>query len=94
MGNYRKYLVVYDVGDDRERRRVSKILEGYGFRVQKSAFECSLTRSGRERMAKRLKTLEIETGFVNIYQIHANAKIMSIGLVPKHNPDNGHAYIV
>ncbi|RLB69052.1 MAG: CRISPR-associated endonuclease Cas2 [Deltaproteobacteria bacterium] len=94
MGNYRKYLVVYDVSDDRERHRVSKTLEGYGFRIQKSAFECSLTRSGKERIIERLKALEIETGFVNIYQVHANARVISIGLVPEHDPDGDHAYVV
>jgi len=34
--------VCYDVPDDRKRNRVSKILEGYGQRVQKSVFECDL----------------------------------------------------
>ena len=34
--------VCYDVGDDRIRRKVAKILEGLGKRVQKSVFECDI----------------------------------------------------
>jgi CRISPR-associated protein Cas2 len=35
------FLVVsYDIAEDRARRRVSKLLEDYGDRVQKSVFEC------------------------------------------------------
>lgn len=36
------FLVVsYDITEDRARRRVVKILEDYGGRVQKSVFECA-----------------------------------------------------
>ena len=33
------YLICYDVVNDRRRNRVSRLLEGYGLRVQKSVFE-------------------------------------------------------
>ena len=52
-------LVCFDVhgitrADQRRRARVSKILEGYGERVQKSVFECWLTRAEQREMSKRL----------------------------------------
>lgn len=34
------YVVCFDVSDDRTRYRVAKVLKGYGYRVQKSVFEC------------------------------------------------------
>jgi CRISPR-associated protein Cas2 len=34
------YLVCFDIVDDKDRRRVVKILKEYGCRVQKSVFEC------------------------------------------------------
>ena len=34
-------LVCFDIGDDRVRYRVVKLLKGYGERVQKSVFECA-----------------------------------------------------
>ncbi|MEX0819339.1 MAG: CRISPR-associated endonuclease Cas2 [Pirellulaceae bacterium] len=33
------YLASYDIGDDRCRRRVSRVLMRYGVRLQKSVFE-------------------------------------------------------
>ena len=36
------YLVCYDIVSDRRRNKVSKLLEAYGLRVQKSVFECVL----------------------------------------------------
>jgi CRISPR-associated protein Cas2 len=34
------YVVCFDISDDRTRYRVVKVLKGYGYRVQKSVFEC------------------------------------------------------
>ena len=53
------FLVCFDVcgidkADRRRRVRVAKILEGYGERVQKSVFECWLTRSERRELEQRL----------------------------------------
>ena len=36
-------LVIYDIIDNKRRTRLVKILEGFGFRVQKSAFEARLS---------------------------------------------------
>jgi CRISPR-associated protein Cas2 len=34
------YLVCFDIVDDSIRNKVAKALKGYGYRVQKSVFEC------------------------------------------------------
>ena len=34
------YLVCFDIVDDSVRNKVADILKGYGYRVQKSVFEC------------------------------------------------------
>ncbi len=34
------YVVCYDIVDDTMRDKVARILKGYGYRVQKSVFEC------------------------------------------------------
>ena len=39
-----RYLICYDIPDDRRRNRLSKFLLDYGQRVQYSVFECDLTR--------------------------------------------------
>ena len=37
------HLVAYDIGNSHRLRRVSKICEDYGVRMEKSVFECDLT---------------------------------------------------
>ena len=44
------YLLIYDIGSDKIRDRVCKAVSGYGTRVQKSAFECRLTRGLKKRL--------------------------------------------
>ncbi len=34
-----RYLVAYDIKDDRRRNRLFKLLKGYGYNIQKSVFE-------------------------------------------------------
>jgi CRISPR-associated protein Cas2 len=43
MSKRRRYVVAYDVPDDRRRYRVARTLEGHGQRVQYSVFECQLS---------------------------------------------------
>jgi CRISPR-associated protein Cas2 len=49
------YLVTYDIPDDKRRKKVSDLLEGYGVRVQYSVFECVLTKPQYDELRKRLK---------------------------------------
>jgi CRISPR-associated protein Cas2 len=36
------YLVSYDISDPKRLRRIARIMEGYGYRVQFSVFQCPL----------------------------------------------------
>lgn len=49
------YVVVYDIPDDKRRKKVSDLLEGYGQRVQYSVFECILTKAKYDELRQRLK---------------------------------------
>ncbi|WP_291321996.1 CRISPR-associated endonuclease Cas2 [Desulfonatronospira sp.] len=52
------YLVCYDIVDDKTRYKVAKVLKSYGYRVQKSAFECpDLTEKSFLKMKDRLERL-------------------------------------
>ena|SRR5215210_5046271 len=48
-------VVAYDVRDRRRLRRVAAMMEQYGARVQRSAFECRLD---KERMARLLADIK------------------------------------
>lgn len=47
----RRYLVAYDIRDDRRLRSIATCMEGYGTRIQYSVFVCDL--SDRERVLMR-----------------------------------------
>ena len=95
MSRAAKYVAVYDVSDDRERNRVAKILEGFGVRVQKSAFECQLTRGSAATLERKLKELELKEGFIFLYRLQPNARRLAVGTVPP-NPldDANYAFVI
>lgn len=57
-----RYVVVYDVADDRRRTRIMKTLKGYGYAVQYSVFEVMVTPRKlvklQDSLAKLMKTDE------------------------------------
>jgi len=89
------HLISYDIEDDRERLQVSKVLEGFGRRVQKSVFECPLTKGKKQQLEKMLGNLELDTGYVLIYRLDVKSKRAALGVVPddlaKEEP---HAFII
>lgn len=87
------YTVAYDISSDEERGRVDRLLLGYGFRAQKSVFECRLRRGDRERLERELEALNLETGYVFIYRLQANAAKIVIGKPPP-SIDDDVAYIL
>ncbi len=47
-------LVIYDMANNRRRSKIVKFLEGYGTRVQESAFECRLEKREYAELLKKL----------------------------------------
>jgi len=88
------YAVVYDISSDAERARVDKTLKDFGFRIQKSVFECRLDKKGMEELIRRLERLDIKTGFVRIYRLEYSFKSKSIGEEKRPSIDGGNAFIV
>lgn len=87
-----EFAVVYDITDDRERRHVDRVLKGFGFRVQKSVFECKLSRGEKRELEGRLHALALKTGSVKIYRIYGGATHTVIGQ-PNPSIDDQPAYV-
>lgn len=49
------YLVSYDIADRKRLRKVSKILENFGLRVQKSFFQCELSGTALESVLRMVR---------------------------------------
>ncbi len=82
------FIVAYDITDDKERDKIAKVLKDFGFRVQKSVFECRLTEKELKKMLSRLEQLNIKSGFAEVYRTCKNAKKYSIGKPPKRIDDD------
>jgi CRISPR-associated protein Cas2 len=67
-------VVVYDISDNKTRRIVGEILEGYGKRVNRSVFECQIKNSKTRAMLEdALKSeLDRDTDSLRIYTVCAN----------------------
>lgn len=64
------YAVTYDIPDDRRRLRVSNLLEGYGYRVQRSVFECLLDEDPLKELTGRLKKeIDEQADRIRIYPL-------------------------
>lgn len=74
-------LIIYDIVDDKKRNRMAKLLEGYGVRVQKSAFEARLTKKHYNEMLKRAsKIIDTNNDSLRTYLLPTRAYIQSWGL--------------
>ncbi len=64
------YVVAFDISDDRIRYRAVKILKAFGYRVQKSVFECpDLTEKRFLTLKDRLEALiDFTTDSVRYYR--------------------------
>ena len=91
------YVLVYDIADNKLRTRLAKVVEGYGVRVQKSAFECRLTRGMKERLWQELGKFELgETDAVALYS-HGPGKVRRLGqasIQPHPQSESYHAVIL
>lgn len=71
-------LVTYDVdtttpSGEARLRKVAKICERFGQRVQFSVFECRVTQAHYEELVDRLKqTIEEETDSLRVYRLPAD----------------------
>ncbi len=90
------YLVCYDIVNNRRRNKVSKMLEAYGLRVQKSVFECVLDEKQHENLQKRLvKLLNKQEDQIRFYPLSARCRgqIVVLGVQPEFVVDDA-AFIV
>jgi len=63
-------VVAYDISKTRRRTKVSKILEKYGQRINKSVFECMLTKDEYEKLKVQiLPLIEKKTDTIAFYTI-------------------------
>ena len=77
-----RIVVSYDISDDKRRRKVAKIMEGYGFRVQYSVFECDLEPKQLIQSQHRVRPLVKAHLYESIrfYPLHADSAAQVVTL--------------
>lgn len=85
------FLIVYDVADGGRLRRVAKVCEDYGVRIQKSVFECDLDASTFQRFWSLLvKALDAKFDSLVAYPLCSSCldKVKTAGVVHREAPSS------
>ncbi len=73
-------LIIYDITSNSKRVKLAKLLLGYGFRIQKSAFEAVITKTKLEKLKKEIpQYIDKVEDSVKLYQISGKGQVTSWG---------------
>lgn len=77
------HLVCYDIRENRRLRRVHRILQGWGLRMQYSVFQCLLSHRERFRLTEVLRrVIDERVDDLRIYTLQPGCTIHYQGSVP------------
>ena len=69
-------LVIYDITNDKKRRKFAKLLQGYGYRIQMSGFEINVSRSKFNRLIREIPRFCSEEDSIRVYKINSKSGVM------------------
>ena len=76
MSDRRWYIFSYDIRDPKRWRRVHKIVNGYGERLQYSLFRCHLTRTQMEQARHELEKEMGEEDDLLVIRLSSRCEVM------------------
>lgn len=72
-------LIIYDIVQNAKRVRFAKFLQGYGFRVQKSAFEAMISLTLYRKLMREIRAFISEEDSIRIYKIIGQGQVTVLG---------------
>ncbi len=73
-------LVIYDIVDNKRRTNFAKIMKGYGFRVQKSAFEAMVQENLYRKLLNEIpRLINKEEDSVRVYRMVGQGEVNLFG---------------
>ena len=82
-------LVIYDIVSNKRRNAFAKTMNGYGFRVQKSAFEALIEENLFQKLRKEIpKLIEPTEDSVRIYRMTGYGEVNLFGVNDKIEVDD------
>ena len=73
-----KCLIAYDISDPRRLRRVAKVLERYGIRIEKSVFTCDLETAKIMKLQQELYKCSKREDTILLFHLPSNIKCVPI----------------
>jgi CRISPR-associated protein Cas2 len=88
----RRHLIAYDIANPRRLRRVIKLMESYGERLQYSVFLCDLSGYERARWERDIREVlnmgEDSVVCIDLGSVESSAPVVTLG-VPRRLPAAG-----
>ncbi|NGZ06554.1 MAG: CRISPR-associated endonuclease Cas2 [Magnetococcales bacterium] len=81
--DHHRYVICYDISDNKRRRRLAICLDQYGDRIQESVFEAVLDRDLLHQMISEIsKKIKVNADAVRIYTLCATCapKVERLGI--------------
>ena len=72
-------VIIYDISEQKQRNRMVKYLEGFGHRVQKSAFEAWLNERQFLKLCAGVDRIVYPEDHVKIYRVRGNGDTYTWG---------------
>lgn len=72
-------IIIYDIISNKRRTYLYNLLKAFGHSIQKSAFECILTREKCELMMKKIDRFAEKGDLIRIYKLNQNVKTTIYG---------------
>jgi CRISPR-associated protein Cas2 len=73
-------LIIYDIVSNKRRVKLSKVLEGYGFRIQKSAFEALINIKLYKKILNEIpRYINEKEDSVRVYKIYGQGEVVNFG---------------
>jgi len=84
-----KYVVTYDISNDKRRTKLSTLLEKYGLRVNYSVYECELNQTKFDKLLYEIelkKLINKKYDSLRFYYIHEKAMSRSFEFAKRADP--------
>lgn len=72
-------LVIYDITDNKTRLKFSKFLDGYGTRIQKSAYEIKTSAAKYKKMLDQIPQYCSEEDSIRVYKLTSRSEVTKWG---------------
>lgn len=72
-------LIIYDIISNKQRVKLAKYLQGFGFRIQKSAFEAVIKENVYNRMLAGLGQFATDQDSIRVYKIIGKGQVKTFG---------------